>query len=181
MMFGASFSASAKEIDGVKVPKTFQAGGASLVLNGAGIRTKWFLDIYVGALYLESKSSDANEIINADKPMTITLHMVSGLVSSSKMKSATEEGFDNSLHGKTQALQPEIKEFISVFEDEINDGDQYDLVYLPGKGVEAIKNGKLVKTIGGGLAFKKALFGIWLSDQPAEDSLKEEMLGKSDD
>jgi hypothetical protein len=181
MMFGASFSVSAKEVSGVKVPETFKAGTNTLVLNGAGIRTKWFLDIYVGALYLEAKNSDANAIINADQPMAITLHMVSGLVTSSKMKSATEEGFDNSLHGKTQALKPEIDQFISVFEEKINEGDQYDLIYLPGKGVEAIKNGKLVKTIGGGLSFKKALFGIWLSDEPAEESLKESMLGKSDD
>jgi len=28
-----------------------------------------------------------------------------------------------------------------------------------------------------GLAFKQALFGIWLSDDPVQDSLKEAMLG----
>ncbi len=29
-----------------------------------------------------------------------------------------------------------------------------------------------------GLEFKKALFGIWLCDKPAQKSLKQEMLGK---
>ena len=38
------------------------------------------------------------------------------------------------------------------------------------------KNGKKRGVIEG-LAFKQALFGIWLGGVPADDSLKEEMLG----
>jgi len=181
ILFSFALPVQAKEVSGVQVPDTFQDGGTTLLLNGAGIRTKWFLDIYVGSLYLKSKNHDATQIINADEPMAITLHMVSSLVSTSKMKSATEEGFDNSLNGKTKPLQTEINQFISVFETPIDDNDVYNLVYLPGTGVKTYKNGKLVKTIGGGLAFKKALFGIWISDKPAEESLKESMLGKTQD
>ena len=55
--------------------------------------------------------------------------------------------------------------------------DVYDFVYVPGKGVEIYKNGQMASTIQG-LEFKKALFGIWLCNKPAQESLKEEMLGK---
>jgi hypothetical protein len=33
-------------------------------------------------------------------------------------------------------------------------------------------------TVVRGIEIKKALFGIWLSDKPAQASLKSEMLGK---
>ena len=52
----------------------------------------------------------------------------------------------------------------------------FELVYVPGDGVRVIKNGKLGDTIGD-RAFKEALFGIWLGDEPAQGSLKDDMLG----
>ena len=59
----------------------------------------------------------------------------------------------------------------------IAEGDVFDIVYVPGTGVESYKNGKLQSTIKG-LDFKKALFGIWLSKKPADVNLKKAMLGK---
>ena len=44
-------------------------------------------------------------------------------------------------------------------------------------GVIVNKNGKLLTTIRG-LEFKKALFGIWLGEKPADKNLKKGMLGK---
>ena len=64
----------------------------------------------------------------------------------------------------------------AVFKDLAN-GNVYDFIYVPGKGVEIYKNGQLASTIQG-LDFKKAMFGIWLCDKPAQESLKEAMLGQ---
>lgn len=59
-----------------------------LVLNGTGIRVKYFMDMYVGALYMKNKASDAASIILADEAMVIRLQIVSSLVSSDVMKEA---------------------------------------------------------------------------------------------
>ncbi|HMP05316.1 MAG TPA: chalcone isomerase family protein, partial [Lacipirellulaceae bacterium] len=56
-------------------------------------------------------------------------------------------------------------------------GDVFDLVYLPARGVTVLKNGQRVGAIQG-LAFKQALFGIWLSNRPADESLRVALLGK---
>jgi len=52
----------------------------------------------------------------------------------------------------------------------------FDITYQPGVGVVAFKDGKELGTIKG-MEFKKALFGIWLGKKPADDDLKENMLG----
>jgi hypothetical protein len=70
-----------------------------------------------------------------------------------------------------------VDQFMAVFQEEITEGDVFDLVYLPGEGVRVLKNGEHKDTVGD-LAFKKALFGIWLSDKPAQKDLKEKMLGQ---
>jgi len=169
----------ALEIEGVELPNTLKAGKTELVLNGAGVRTKFMMDMYVAGLYLEKKSHDAEKIIQADEPMAIRLHITSKLISSKKMVSATEAGFVTATEGNTAPIQKKIDSFISVFKKGIQRNDVYDLVYIPGTGVEAGKNGTILETIPG-IEFKQALFGIWLCKNPSHKcpGLKSGMLGK---
>jgi hypothetical protein len=88
------------------------------------------------------------------------------------------EGFENSTGGKTAPLKAKIDAFVGTFKkSEITEGNVFDIVYTPGKGVESFKNGKSQGTIEG-LDFKKALFGIWLGAKPADEDLKAAMLAK---
>ena len=87
--------AHAKDMAGITLPDVFETPKAKLVLNGAGIRTKFFLDLYVGGLYLVQKEQQPEKIIAADNPMVIKLHIVSSMITSKKMEAATREGFEN--------------------------------------------------------------------------------------
>ena len=170
--------ADARRVAGVDVPETLERGGTPLMLNGAGIRTSLFLDVYVGGLYLKRRSADATAIIDADEPMAIGLWIVTGLITSDRMQKSIEEGFQKSTRGNTAPIRAQIDALIDVYAEEIDDGDVFDLVYLPGKGLSAYKNGVYTATIECGLSFKRALFGIWLSDRPVQSSLKRGMLGR---
>ena len=172
-----SFSLGDIEIGGINMPETLKSGETNLELNGVGIRSKYFIKLYVGGLYLQNKTKDANKVLNADEPMAIRLHIISSMITSEKMEESTREGFENSMGGNTDAFKGEIEMFIKVFKNEIKDGDIFNMIYTPAKGVEVYKNNKLTTTIGNP-KFKKALFGIWLGDDPAQDSLKEDMLGE---
>jgi hypothetical protein len=166
----------ALEVGKVNVPDSISAGGNDLVLNGAGIRSKFGLKLYVGSLFLTQKSTDAQAIIAADEPMAIRLNIISGMITSEKMEDATREGFDNATNGNIAPIKNEIESFIAVFNEPIKEGDSFDMVYVPAKGVEVYKNGNS-KSVINNMEFKKALFGIWLSDKPAQKNLKEGMLG----
>jgi hypothetical protein len=167
----------AKEVGGINMPDSIAAGNETLILNGAGVRTKFFIKAYVGGLYLNKKSGDANAIMNANEPMAIKLHMISKLITSEKMKDATLEGFFNSTNGNTAPYKDKIDTFISVFKDNIKIGDVYDIIYIPAEGTKVYKN-KELKITTKGLDFKKVLFGIWLCDKPADKTVKAAMLGK---
>ena len=171
-----AMSVSAKQVADVEVPDQMSAGSSNLVLNGAGIRDKLFLDLYVAGLYLENKGLTADQVVNADQPMALRLHIISGLITAEKMVNATNEGVELSTGGITGAIMPEIYQFIIVFREEIKEGDIFDLVYVPGEGVAVTKNGAS-KGVVKGVEFKKAMFGIWLSDNPVHDGLKAELLG----
>ena len=167
----------AKEIAGADMPDSITAGNEVLVLNGAGIRTKFFIKAYVGGLYLKQKSGDASAIINADETMAIKLHIISKMITSKRMEESTREGFMNSTNGNTAPYKDNIDTFISVFKDNIKIGDVYDIIYTPEEGTKVYKNKELKSTVKG-LDFKKVLFGIWLGNKPADKDLKAGMLGK---
>lgn len=166
----------ATEVAGISMPDSLNAGKTALILNGAGVRTKFFLKLYIGGLYLKQKSHEPQKIIEADEAMAIRLHMISSMITADKMESTLREGFERSTKGNIAPVKTQIEQYIAVFKDGVNKNDIYDLMYAPGKGVEVYKNEKYITLIEG-LSFKQALFGIWLSDDPAQESLKKEMLG----
>jgi len=172
-----SLSLHALELEGVKLPDTMQLGESELVLNGAGTRSKFFIDLYVGSLYLQKKSNVSNDVISAEEKMVIRLDIISSMISSEKMTKATREGFENATSDNIFPIKEEIDQFMSAFSEEIKEGDTFEFVYEPTEGVVVTKNG-MVKEVISSKPFKRALFGIWLSDNPAQDSLKEEMLGR---
>ena len=172
--------AQAVEFGGINIPDNLQVGSEKLVLNGVGMREKYFIDLYVGALYLTKKSSDAQKIINEDTPMAITVHIISGLITEERMADATEDGFKSTTGGKiSKAFQEDIDLFIDAFSKSIKKGDFYQLIYIPDKGVTVWKNGKATVTVKG-LEFKKVLFAIWIGKKATVNkALNVGMLGSS--
>lgn len=178
MVIATTFTVNAQEtVSGVKVDAKLALDGQNLVLNGAGTREKMWIDLYVGSLYLPKKSSSAKDIMDSKDAAAIKLNIISGMITSDKMISAINEGFENSTNKNTAALKAKIDKFKGFFKDEIKKGDVFIIMNVPSEGVVVYKNGVKKGTIDGH-DFKKALFGIWLCDKPADKDLKDGMLGK---
>lgn len=154
-----------------------QLSGQTLYLNGEGPRKKAFITLYDTALYLTEKGDDASSIIQADHNMALSLIIESGLVSASRISEAFVEGLEKSTGGDMGSIATETEAFLGVFEQGVSKGDAYQFSYQPDAGTQIIKNGSVEATIAG-LAFKQALFGIWLAGDPVSGKLKKQLLGK---
>ncbi|KEK27638.1 chalcone isomerase family protein [Shewanella xiamenensis] len=166
----------AKEVSGVQVADSITLDAQALQLNGAGVRSKFFMDLYVGSLYVPTPSNTTAEVINAPVA-AIRLNITSGMITSEKMRDAIIEGFEYATADNTTDIQPQIDAFMALFKDEIKQGDQFTLVANKSRGVTAYKNGQEQATIEGEM-FRQALLKIWLGEKPAQASLKEAMLGQ---
>lgn len=158
-----------------KLPGYLQAGEQRLILNGSGVRTKTLLELYTAGLYLLKPSNNASAVIAAEEPMALRIKITSGFVSQSSLIDSLEDGFKNATGGDTREIRQEIDQFREFFKAEIKKGDVFDMVYLPQYGVIVNKNSKYLGVVAG-VKFKRALFGIWLSDKPADTSLKQALL-----
>jgi hypothetical protein len=170
-------AAVAKQVGDVNLPDSLMAGKDELILNGAGFRKKFFIKVYAAGLYLKEKQTDPQKIMDADKPMAIRMHFVYSEVSSKKLVDAWNEGFLNGTGGNIAPIKTEIDTFNACFSQEAKKNDIYDIIYVPTQGVSVYMKGELKGTIKG-LDFKKAVFGIWLGEKPADSNLKKKLLGE---
>ena len=159
-----------------ELPELMEYQDTKLTLNGQGTRVMFFMKIYESGLYLNSANSDAEEIINQESAMGIRLDVISKILTADAMKKAINEGFVKSTKDNTQPITDQISQFMATLHQAIEVGDVYEFIYLPEHGVDVLRNSELLDTITG-LEFKKAFFGIWLSDNPIQKSLKKAMLG----
>ena len=160
----------------VELPELMEYKDTKLTLNGQGTRVIMFMKIYESGLYLNSANSNSDEIIGQDSAMGIRLDVISKILTAESMKKAINEGFVKSTKDNTQPITDQISQFMATLHQAIEVGDVYEFIYLPESGVDVLRNSELLDTIAG-LEFKKAFFGIWLSENPVQKSLKKAMLG----
>lgn len=178
LTFLVSITFAQTNINGVTLSPKIAPAKTELILNGGGVRTKFFMKVYVAGLYMQKKSNNPKEIIEADKPMAVRIHIISNLMTSANMATAIREGFAKSTKGNVAPFQKEIDLICSIFQgDPIKIGDLFEIYYVPGIGVRCFKNTKDQKVTMTGMPFKKALFGIWFSEDPVDENLKKGMLG----
>lgn len=158
-----------------ELSKQLKIGEQTMQLNGAGTRTKTFVQIYESGLYLMKPSRDARWIISTDELMAIRIKITSGFVSRASLVSSLQDSLKQSTGGNVAAIAKETQMFMDALKDDVKKNDIYDFVNVPKKGLYIVKNGKIKGNIPG-KAFKQALFGIWLSNSPVDKNLRQAML-----
>lgn len=175
-------SVFALEIEGVELPKqvTLLDPGNRINLNGAGIRSKFVYNIYVGALYLKKKSSKVDTILKMPGQKRIAMHFLYDEVPKEKLVKGWIDGFKNNNNAEVyKTLQERLNKFNKMFIT-MKKGDFIYLDYLPGIGTEVHVNDD-VKGMIPGEDFYQALLKVWLGQNPADASLKQGMLGLQDE
>jgi len=168
----------AATVEGVNIPDSIvqTESGRTLLLNGAGIRSKFFFSIYIGALYLPEKLHEVSTILKSDTPNRVMMHCLYHEIDKKKLVDAWNEGFDSNLdQQQRKTLHDRIEQFNNMF-PALKRGDVILLDYTPGKGTRLNFNGKLLGTVEG-KDFNSALLSIWLGEHPADTDLKSAMLG----
>ncbi|HKQ30838.1 MAG TPA: chalcone isomerase family protein [Burkholderiales bacterium] len=168
--------ASAVVVEDVTVPDSITFADQTLVLNGAGVRKRFFVKVYVGALYLPTKESNAETAIAASGAKSVRLHFLHGELEARKLVDAWTDGFKNN-HSKTEydALRPRIERFNAMFRTVKRGETVFVDLLANGDTAVAINNERRGEV--NGVDFQKALLKIWLGQKPADEDLKRAMLG----
>ncbi len=171
-----SIGVHARDVAGVTVAEKVTLADTTLTLNGAGIRNKFFFDIYVGALYLPEKTKDAETAIDMPGPKRVSMYFLHKEVSREKLIDGWNDGFQhNHTNEQLKTLEAKLEAFNEFFVT-VKRGDRITLDYLPETGTRISINDQLRGSIPG-KEFYPALLKVWLGKKPADADLKKGMLG----
>jgi len=179
LMLCVSFQAGALELGGVKLDDRVQVGDASLVLNGAGLRSILFFDMYVAGLYLTRNMGSAEAVLADTGAKRIALHVVVGEGETERFLNGFRGGIENNQsEEELAALRERMDAFDHLFDDnmQVKQGDVIAFDWVPGTGTRVSLNGKELGVIEGE-DFYRALLSIWIGDDPVKADLKKELLG----
>ncbi len=162
------------QLAGVHIPDSATVGGKKIVLNGMGLREKFFIDVYVGALYLPSRTNNAQQAISQDVPKRIVMHFIYDQVTAAQLNEVWREGFGSAPGGAThKASVDKLCSWMAT----VTSGDEIILDYAPGSGTTVTVKGAKKGTIPGA-DFMKVLWSVYLGPVPPTEKLKKGMLGR---
>jgi hypothetical protein len=171
-------NANAREVNDVSLAENVKLGNANLQLNGAGTRVKIVIDIYVAALYLETKKQKAEEVLSDIGSKRVEMHILYGMSTDSLLNAFKKAIEANHSAAELSVLDTQLKKFYAIFGvmSSVNKGDVILLDYLPGTGTRVTING-VERGVVEGAEVNRALLKIWLGSKLVEESLKNELLG----
>ena len=174
LLFALLAPAQARTLAGVDLPDTVVVDGATLRLNGMGLRAATALRVkaYVGGLYLEQPSSDGATVIDSHQRKRVTMKFLRNID-----RQRLTAGWAESLRKvRGKPTEHSIAEFTSLIPD-VKTGDTMSFTWRPGVGLEVAMDEKVRGTVPGD-DFARALFTVWFGPEPGDENLKRGMLGQ---
>ena len=167
----------AAEVAGVQVEERIRIGAQELQLNGAGIRSKLFIKVYVGALYTGARMTTPEAVYEATGPRRISLHLLRDL-DAQTLHEALDEGLRKNLSAaELEALKAPAGQLAALMKSigKVREGAVVAIDFSA-DGLTLSLDGAPRGQVAGG-AFAKALLRVWLGDKPADADLKQALLG----
>jgi long-chain acyl-CoA synthetase len=170
-------NARAMEVSGVKFDDKIDVAGVPLVLNGAGLRTKLMLKIYVVGLYVPARTKSADAVIGSKELRRVRLVMKRSL-GAGTIWDAFDEGIQaNSTPAEIAALKPKLDQVEKLFKDlgEVAEGDAIDIDFTADGTTSVSFKGQPKGSIAGA-DLQHALLKIWLGAKPVQSDVKAALL-----
>lgn len=176
-----SFSSPAATLTlhGVKVEDQTQLAGSTLQLNGAGTRYKAIFKVYVAGLYLGKPATTPDEVVNQAGPKRLSVTMLRTIDSKELGKLLTRGMEDNMDKVAMSKLVPGLIRMGEIFaaQKPLVEGDNFLIDWVPGSGSVITVKGQVQGEPFKEPEFFKALMLIWLGHTPADEKLKDALLG----
>jgi hypothetical protein len=170
---------SAAELEGVALEPRVRVDGEELQLNGAAVRTRVILKVYVAGLYLPARVLTAQEAIEAKAPKRIVLVMLRDATAQQFVDSIDAGLRANNSEGEIAAVKAQTEELMAMIRavGEAKKGMRIVLDYVPREGTTLFVDGVAQGKPMAGRAFNQALLRIGLGEDPVQPDIMDALLG----
>lgn len=158
-----------------------QATRAEPMLNGIAVHQELGQEVFIGALFSESLSNDADTLINNSQPMRMELKIVApdGLTTRRFSRMWIEGMAVNSKADVLTAQADNMVKFDGLFKGRFVKNDFISFANNPGRGVDIAVNGVLLGNIKDN-AFFSMLLSTWIGKIPLSSEYRDSLLKVGD-
>lgn len=161
----------------------FSANGAlgAPLLNGMAVHQELSRDQFIGALYSETLSSDASQLLAADQPMRMELKITAERgIAARKFSRMWIEGMAINIRGSALTEQADnMVAFTQMFQERLLENDHVVFALNPGEGVAISVNTVALGTIPDDNFFG-LLLSTWVGRVPLSSTYREQLLVAGD-
>lgn len=154
---------------------------AEPMLNGIGVHQELGREVFIGALYSESLSNDADTLMNNIQPMRMELKIVApdGLTTRRFSRMWIEGMAVNSKADALTAQADNMVKFDGLFKGRFLKDDFIVFTNAPGRGVDIAVNGVVLGNIKDN-AFFSMLLSTWIGKIPLSSDYRDSLLKVGD-
>lgn len=176
-------AARAAEVEGVRFEEKlhFDLARQELVLNGAGVRTKFMMKVYAIGLYLPEKTHRGDDVLHHNGPKRVVISILMREITSEQFMSALRDKLDSDLTpAELRAMQSSLAQIsdIMMAVKSLRKGHVVALEFVPGHGTRVVINGEVRGNYIPNEEFYRALLTGWIGDKPVNEKLKRALLGQ---
>ncbi len=173
-------SARAADVGGVRLDESVQVAGHQLQLNGAGVSSRLIFKIYAIGLYLQAPRRTPEAVLTSHGPRRVFIRL---------LRDVTSEEFEDAVISKLADTAPQdaglaehmlrLGKAIASQPQGLRRGDLLTLDWIPGTGTVVALNSRPLTPPLRDITFYNALLNIWLGENPADNHLKNVLLGQT--
>lgn len=166
--------AAAASLAGVDFEESITHADGSLVLNGIGLRTKFFFKVYVAGLYVQKRSQDPETILQASTPKVLKLHFLRD-VDGEDIKEAWLKGYKDNCLSQCETTLAQVNR-INEWMRDMKKNETLTFRFVDEK-IQVEVNGEEKGSIQD-KDFATNILAIFIGKNPPNKELREGLLGR---
>lgn len=178
LLGAATANAESKTIEGYEFPETMEIGEQKVPLYHATLLTFWGFKVYAIGLYAP-EGSEVEEIVQTQVPVALHIHYFRDFNREDIIKAARKILSDNP-EVAIEDYEDELAQINRLYKS-VEAGDRYTLAYDAKTSATTLSlNNNALGTVNGA-DFARIYFGIWLSEHPIDEDLRDRLLKLDED
>lgn len=159
-----------------EVAQQININNTNLFLNGAAIRTKFFIDTYIISLYLQKSTTNEHEVLTSTDAKVLRMQLITPLATPKAVSDNLSDGMKNGL-GKLYYEYKSTVEAIqeAVIQSAVKYKDSID-IYSNKNELQLYKNNELFLTLNDSQLIADTIFNIYLGNPPKDKKIKQLLL-----
>jgi hypothetical protein len=165
------------KLAGFELPQKINIHNKELKLNGAAIRTKFFIQTYIISLYSEKTLTDEKTAIHGDAERSLRMQIITPLATSKAVSENIQSGMKEGLGDVYYKQKDLVEDLRDVIEKSgVQYKDTIDIYYTQEGELKLYKNETEIYSNKDGKLFAQTIFNMYLGSRPKDNKIKQALL-----